>query len=79
MTVVGPGRSEFTKLVADHVFVDSNRDVLAAIVDAESQTNELRQDRGGTGPVINNLAATAFTNLLRLLEKIAVNKRAFPY
>src|SRR5690606_23500808 len=44
VTVVGPGRSELAELVADHVFRHADRDVLLAVVDAEGEADELRQD-----------------------------------
>src|SRR5690606_7638060 len=79
VTVIGTGRSELTELVADHVFVDIDRDVLAAVVDAERQTDELRQDGGTAAPHLDYFIPSAFAYLLSLGEKIAVNKRAFPY
>jgi hypothetical protein len=53
--------------------------MLAAVVDAEGETDELRQDRGATAPDLDYFCTSAFTNLLSLLEKIAVNERTFPY
>ena len=53
--------------------------MLAAVVNAEGETDELRQDGGATAPHLDHFATTAFTNLLSLLEKIAVNERTFPY
>src|SRR5690606_20758285 len=79
VTVIGTGGSELTELVADHVFVDIDRDVLAAVVDAERQTDELRQDGGTAAPHLDYFIPSAFAYLLSLGEKIAVNKRAFPY
>jgi hypothetical protein len=53
--------------------------VLLAVVDAEGQADELRQDRGATAPHLDHFAAAAFTrDLLCLLEQIAVDERAFP-
>jgi len=79
MTVVGPGRREFTELVTDHVFIDIDRHMLAAVVNAEGQAYELRQDRGATAPDLDYFITSAFAYLLSLFEKIAVNKRTFPY
>src|SRR4051812_26602093 len=44
MTVERARRREFAELVADHVLVHVDRDMLVAIVNAERQTDELRQD-----------------------------------
>jgi len=77
--VIGTGGSEFAELVTDHVFVDADRNVLGAIIDAERQTDELRQDRGATAPDLDDFTTPAFAHLLSLREKISVNKRAFPY
>jgi hypothetical protein len=46
----GPRRREFAELVADHVLVHGDRDVLVAVVDAERQADELRQDGRATRP-----------------------------
>jgi hypothetical protein len=51
---------------------------LLAVVDAEGQADELRQDRGAAAPDLDHFVAAAFAHLLSLLEKIAVDKRTFP-
>jgi hypothetical protein len=78
VAVIGPGRREFAELVADHVFRHQHRNVLVAVVDAERQADELRQMVERRLQVLMALVAAALANLLSLLEKIAVNKRAFP-
>src|SRR5215207_9119812 len=45
VTVEGPRRRELAELVTDHFLVHRHRHVLLAVVDAERQTDELRQDR----------------------------------
>src|SRR6185369_2138778 len=44
VAVEGPGRRELAELVTDHFLVDRYRHVLLAVVNAEHQTDELRQD-----------------------------------
>src|SRR5690606_16411356 len=50
MAVVRPCRREFPELVADHVLIHQNRKELLAVVNAKSQTDELRQDGRPPGP-----------------------------
>ncbi len=45
MAVEHARRRELAELVADHVLGDEHRNVLVAVVDAERQADELRQDR----------------------------------
>lgn len=52
--------------------------MFVAVVDAERQTNELRQYGRPPAPHLDDLVAAAFTNLLGFLEKEAIDKRAFP-
>src|SRR5688500_8254855 len=55
--VIGPRRRELAELVADHVFGDRHRDVLLAVIDAEGQAHELRQDRGAAAPDLDHFVA----------------------
>src|SRR5271156_1528009 len=55
MAVEGPGRGELAELVTDHFLVDGYRHVLVAIVDAENQADELRQDRRATAPDLDHV------------------------
>ena len=57
VAVEGPRRRELAELVADHVFGDEHRDVLLAVVDAEGQADELRQDRRAARPDLDHLVA----------------------
>ena len=72
------GRRELAELVADHVLGHVHRHVLLAVVDAERQPDELRQDGRAPAPDLDDLVATGRTRLLCLLEQIAVDERAFP-
>src|ERR1700744_255131 len=38
--VIGAGRGELAKLVADHLFVDADRHMLVAVVDTEGEPDE---------------------------------------
>src|SRR3977135_4356278 len=44
VTVEGPGGGELAEFVTDHVFADDHRDMLLAVIDAEGEPDELRQD-----------------------------------
>src|SRR5690348_687075 len=79
VTVEGPRRRELAELVADHVLGDQHRDELVAVVDAEGQTDELREDRRTARPRLDDLVAAGTARLLRLLEEIAVDERPLPY
>src|SRR5262245_14040820 len=74
----GPARRELAELVADHVLGHVHRHVLLAVVDAERQPDELRQDGRAPAPDLDDLVATGRARLIRLLEQIAVDERAFP-
>src|SRR2546429_7124555 len=50
MAVEGPGRRELAELVAHHFLVDRYRHMLLAVVDAEHQADELRQDGRAAAP-----------------------------
>ena len=73
-----PGRRELAELVADHVLGHVDRNVLLAVVHAEGQADELRQDRRATAPDLDDLVASRRAHLLRLLQKVAVDERTFP-
>src|SRR5580704_1297527 len=78
MAVERAGRRELTEFMADHFFGDDHRDVLLAVVDAEGQPNELRQDGRTPRPDADHLVAAGRARGVRLFQQIAVDKRAFP-
>src|SRR5436190_22481957 len=78
MAVERAGRREFAELVADHFLAHLHRNVLVAVVDAEYQPDELRQDRRAAAPDLDHLVATSAARGFRLLEQIAVDERTFP-
>src|ERR1700755_841863 len=53
MAVEGPGRRELAELVTHHFLVDRYRHMLLAVVDAEHQTDELRQDGRAAAPELD--------------------------
>ena len=57
---------------------DVDRDVLLAVVDAEGEADELRQDRGAAAPDLDHLVAAGAARGLGLLEEVAVDERALP-
>src|SRR4051812_35014287 len=74
----GAGGRELAQLVADHVLGHQHGDVLVAVVDAEGDADELRQDGGAARPGLDHILAAGRTGDFRLLEQIAVYERAFP-
>src|SRR5215813_1440663 len=78
MAVEHPGRRELPELVTDHVLGHQHRDELLAVVDAERQADELRQDGRAPSPDFDDLVAARGARLLRLLEQEAVDERALP-
>src|SRR3569623_2794983 len=78
MTVEGAGGREFAQLVTNHVLGHQHGNVLVAVIDAESDAHELRQDGGTARPGLDHVLAAAATRGFRLLEQIAVYERAFP-
>ena len=54
MAVEDARRREFAEFVADHVLGHHDWNVLHAIVDAEGETDELRQDGRASRPDLNH-------------------------
>src|ERR1700722_5324851 len=75
----GPGRGEFTKLVANHVLVHLHRQKLPAVINAKGQADELRQDGRTARPDLDDLVAAGGPGGFRLAQQIPVDERAFPY
>src|SRR5215831_650397 len=78
MAVKGAGRCEFAELVADHLLRHEHWNVLVAVVDAERQTHELRQNRRAPAPDLDDVGAAGCTRGVSLLEHIAVDERTLP-
>ena len=78
MAVERARRRELAELVADHFLGDDHRDVLLAVVDAERQADELRQDGRTPRPDADHLVAAGRARGIRLFQQIAVDKRTLP-
>src|SRR4029079_9427373 len=74
----GAGRRELAELVTDHLLGDVHRDEFPAVVDAERQADELRQDRAAPRPGLDHFAAHAAARLLGLLDQAAFDEGALP-
>src|SRR3979411_1920445 len=72
------GRRKLAELVSKHVLVHHYRQELAAIVDAEGQSDELRQDGRAARPDPDDLVAARSTRGVCLVEQIAVDERTLP-
>src|SRR5665213_400103 len=71
-------RRELAELVTHHVFGDHHGDVLLAVVDAEHEADELRQDRRTARPGLDHIFTAACASGFCLLQQITVDKRTFP-
>src|ERR1700727_2742802 len=78
MAVKGAGRGEFPKLVADHLFRHHYRNVLVAVVDAERETHELRQNRRTPAPDLDDGGAAGSARGVSLPQRITVHERTLP-
>src|SRR5690606_29775149 len=59
VTLERAGHGELAELVTDHVLVDQNRHMLAAIVDRQSQSNHFRRDHGAARPGLDRTLVAA--------------------
>src|SRR5712692_508709 len=78
MAVERARRRKLAELVTNHLLGDHHRDVLLAVVDAEREANELRQDGRAPTPDPDHFTARRAARLLCLPQQIAVDKRALP-
>src|SRR5437763_6783876 len=79
MAIKGAGRRELAELVADHVLGHQHGDEFMAVIDAERQADELREDRRAARPGADHLVAAGAARLLGFLHQIARDKRPLPY
>src|SRR3984893_17690585 len=73
------GQRELAELVADHLLGHQHWNVLVPVVDAEGQSDELRQDGRAPAPDLDHIMSTRRACGFRLLEQVAVDERALPY
>src|SRR5512134_3476396 len=78
MAVERPRRRKLAKSVADHVLGDEHRNVLVAVMNAEGQPDELRQDGRAARPDLDHGVRARAARLLGLLQHVSVDERAFP-
>src|SRR6476646_2252012 len=78
MAVEHPGRRKLAELVTDHFFVHEHRNVLLAVIDAEIQPHELRQNGRTPAPYPDHFVAARRAGSLCLAQQIAIDKRTFP-
>src|SRR3984957_17373538 len=72
------GRRELAELVPDHFLGHQHWNVLVAVVDPESEPDELRHDGRAPAPGLDHVVTAGRTRGFRFLEQIAVDERAFP-
>ena len=54
-----PGRSEFSQLMANHIFGDEDGDMLVTVVDGEGVANKFRRDGARSRPSLDDLFLVA--------------------
>src|ERR1700689_3734934 len=79
MAVEDAGGCKFAEFVADHVLGHQHGNEFLAVIDAEGQPHELREDVRAARPRLDNLIAPGGARLLRLLHQKAVDERTLPY
>ena len=55
MAAEGTGGSKLAELVTDHIFLDINGNVLAAVIDRDGVADEGGEDRGAAAPGLEDL------------------------
>jgi hypothetical protein len=73
-----PRRRKLAEFVADHFLGHVDRNMLMAVVDAERQPDELRQDGGAAAPDLDDFGTSRAARGIRLLQQIAIDEWAFP-
>src|SRR4051794_4227702 len=78
MAVERARRRELAELHSDHFLIDRHRHELAAVVDIESQADELRQDRRAARPGLDRRTGTFVLSGFRFLQQRQLDERTFP-
>src|SRR5215210_794502 len=78
MAVESPRRRELAELVPDHFLGNQHWNVLLAVMDAERQPDELRQDGRTPAPHFDDFMPARRARGLCLLQQIAVDERTLP-
>lgn len=77
MGLESPRWSELTKLVANHVFSDVDRQEAATVVNVEVQTDKVRRDGGAARPSLDRLAITVGLSCFNLLGQVWIYEETF--
>src|ERR1700692_4124682 len=78
VTMEGPRGGELAAVVTDHVFGYVHRDMFQAVIDAEGEADELRQDGRAARPDLDHVLASRIARDFRLLQNETIDKRTFP-
>src|SRR5499427_6683545 len=78
VAVEHPGRRKLAELVTDHFLVHQHRNVLLAVIDAEIQPDELRENGRAPAPDLDHLVTAGRARGLCLAQQVTVDKRTFP-
>ena len=70
MAAEGTGGGELAQLVSDHILGDIHGNVTAAVVDGDGVSDEGRENRGGTGPGLDDLLVAALVHLIDSLQQL---------
>jgi len=76
MTLKEPGRSKLSQLVPDHIFRDEDRNEFLPVMHRESMSDHIRNDRGASGPSLNDLSILILIHPLNLLKQMIVDECA---
>ena len=75
VTLEGAGRGELAELVTDHIFCHVNRNVLAAVMDGDCVTDEIREDHGSAAPCLDDLLFAVLIHCLNPFKQCGLTKR----
>jgi hypothetical protein len=68
MSAEGPGGSELTQAVTNHILSDVDRHMAASIMDSNSVTYQLREDHAGPAPGPDNILLSALVHCIDFLQ-----------
>jgi hypothetical protein len=77
MTAIGARQRKFAELVTDHVFINQHRNMLAAVVYCDCQTNHLGADHRTARPCLDWPAIVACNSSFHLLHQVVIDKWTF--
>ena len=79
MAPEGPGGCEFAQLMSNHILGDINRHVLAPVVHGDGVSDEIRENRGGAAPGLQNALFTGLVHFLNPFEQHGLYERTLLY